>query len=58
MQVAKSTEYVESGKGALVEAKSHQRSARRKQVLVILGILALIAIIAVAIAVPSAIRAA
>jgi syntaxin 1B/2/3 len=56
-QVAKSTEYVARGKASLVKARSHQRSARVKKLMVVLGIAAIVAIIACAIAIPSAIRA-
>jgi cobalamin biosynthesis Mg chelatase CobN len=55
-QVAKSTEYVERGKASLVQARSHQRSARTKMILVAVGIIAIIAIIACAIAIPAAVR--
>jgi hypothetical protein len=47
---------VERGKASLVQARSHQRSARTKMILVIAGILIIIAIIACAIAIPAAVR--
>ncbi len=47
---------MERGKASLVQARSHQRSARTKMILVIAGILIIIAIIACAIAIPAAVR--
>lgn len=53
-QVAKSAAYGERGRAAVASARRHQRAARRKSIFVMLGIAALAALIAVAIAVPAA----
>jgi len=55
-QVAKSAAYGERGRAAVASARRHQRAARRKALLVIVGALALAALVAVAIAVPAALR--
>ena len=53
-QVAKSAAYGERGRAAVASARRHQRAARRKSIFVMLGIAALAALVAVAIAVPAA----
>ena len=55
-QVAKSAVYGERGRAAVAAARRHQRAARRKALLVIAGAAALAALVAVAIAVPAALR--